>query len=191
MRLATFCELRCLSETMRAGGLVEAIRARIQPFGGVELKVAPREAMREPDRPRPDRSRHKRLVGGAAVLTPQPRVVEWLSEQPRASVFTTTITRGEILYGIRVLPAEKRRDGLWDAATQIFDVDFEAQVLTFDSAAADEFAEISAVYVQPGGPLHSLDTVDCSGITRSRGAQLPRETSATLHKVLRSNQSLG
>jgi plasmid stability protein len=35
-------------EPTRTGGLVEAIRARIEPFGGVELKIAPREAMREP-----------------------------------------------------------------------------------------------------------------------------------------------
>jgi plasmid stability protein len=35
-------------ETTRTGGLVEAIRARIEPFGGVELKIALREAMREP-----------------------------------------------------------------------------------------------------------------------------------------------
>ena len=103
--------------------------------------------------------------------TPEPRVVEWLSEQPRASVFTTTITRGEILYGIRVLPAGKRRDGLWDAATQIFDVDFEAQVLTFDSAAADEFAEISAARRAAGRPIAQFDA-QIAGITRSRGAQL-------------------
>lgn len=45
--------------------------------------------------------------------------MEWLSEQPRALVFTTTITRGEILYGIQVLPAGKRRNGLWNAAMQI------------------------------------------------------------------------
>jgi plasmid stability protein len=35
-------------EPARTGGLVEAIRSRIEPFGGVELEIAPREAMREP-----------------------------------------------------------------------------------------------------------------------------------------------
>lgn len=35
-------------ESARTGGLVEALRARVAPFGGVELQVAPREAMREP-----------------------------------------------------------------------------------------------------------------------------------------------
>jgi plasmid stability protein len=32
----------------RSGSLVESIRARIEPLGGVELEIAPREAIREP-----------------------------------------------------------------------------------------------------------------------------------------------
>lgn len=35
-------------EPSRKGGLIEAIRARIEPLGGVDLEIAPREAMREP-----------------------------------------------------------------------------------------------------------------------------------------------
>jgi antitoxin FitA len=35
-------------EPSRTKGLVETIRARIEPFGGVELEIASREAMREP-----------------------------------------------------------------------------------------------------------------------------------------------
>ena len=35
-------------ELARTGGLVEAIRARVEPFGGMELGIAPREPMREP-----------------------------------------------------------------------------------------------------------------------------------------------
>jgi len=32
----------------RKGSLVACIRARIEPLGGVELEIAPREAIREP-----------------------------------------------------------------------------------------------------------------------------------------------
>lgn len=102
---------------------------------------------------------------------PEPRVVEWLSEQPRASVFTTTITRGEILYGIRVLPAGKRRNGLWNAAMKIFDIDLDGQVLSFDSVAADEYAQISAARRVAGRPIAQPDA-QIAGITLSRGAQL-------------------
>lgn len=36
------------TERLRIGSLVDSIRSRIEPLGGMELKVAPREAMREP-----------------------------------------------------------------------------------------------------------------------------------------------
>lgn len=102
---------------------------------------------------------------------PEPSVVEWLGEQPRASVFTTTITRAEILFGIRLLPEGARRDGLWEAATNIFDIDFAGQILPFDSAAADEFAEISAARRAAGRPISQFDA-QIAAITRSRGARL-------------------
>jgi plasmid stability protein len=35
-------------EPTQSRGLVEAIRARVESLGGVELEVAPREPMREP-----------------------------------------------------------------------------------------------------------------------------------------------
>ena len=102
---------------------------------------------------------------------PEPRVVDWLKDQPRTSLFTTTVTRGEILYGIRLLPAGKRRDGLWDAAINIFDIDLAGQVLIFDNGAADEFAQISASRRAAGRPITQFDAL-IAGTTRSRGAQL-------------------
>jgi len=42
--------LRSALSTVRTrnGSLVDSIRARIEPLGGVELEIAPREAIREP-----------------------------------------------------------------------------------------------------------------------------------------------
>ena len=102
---------------------------------------------------------------------PEPRVVDWLKDQPRTSLFTTTVTRGEILYGIRLLPAGKRRDGLWDAAIKVFDIDLAGQVLIFDNVAADEFAQISASRRAAGRPITQFDAL-IAGVTRSRGAKL-------------------
>jgi toxin FitB len=102
---------------------------------------------------------------------PEPRVGDWLKDQPRTSLFTTTVTRGEILYGIRLLPAGKRRDGLWDATIKIFDLDLAGQVLIFDNVAADEFAQISASRRAAGRPITQFDAL-IAGVTRSRGAKL-------------------
>jgi toxin FitB len=102
---------------------------------------------------------------------PDPSVLDWLANQPRASLFTTTVTRGEILYGIRLLSDGKRRRGLWDAAKKIFDEDFADQVLSFDCDAADMYAEIAASRRTTGKPISQFDAMIVA-MARSRGASL-------------------
>jgi predicted nucleic acid-binding protein len=102
---------------------------------------------------------------------PESSVLEWLANRPRASLFTTTVTRGEILYGIRLLPDGKRRRGLWDAARKIFDEDFVDQVLSFDGDAADMYAEIAASRRATGKPISQFDAMIVA-MARSRGASL-------------------
>lgn len=102
---------------------------------------------------------------------PEPSVLDWLANQPRASLFTTTVTRGEVLYGIRLLSDGKRRRGLWDAAKKIFSEDFGGQVLSFDSDAADIYAEIAASRRMVGKPISQFDAMIVA-MARSRGAIL-------------------
>lgn len=102
---------------------------------------------------------------------PEPRVLEWLRNQPRTSLFVTTVTRGEILYGIRLLPDGQRRRRLWDVAQTILSEDFAGQVLSFDEDAADEFADIAAHRREIGKPISQLDAM-ISAMTRSRGGSL-------------------
>jgi predicted nucleic acid-binding protein len=102
---------------------------------------------------------------------PESSVLRWLANQPRASLFTTTVTRGEVLYGIRVLSDGKRRRGLWDAATRIFSEDFAGQVLSFDGDAADMYAEIAASRRLAGKPISQFDAM-IAAMARSRGASL-------------------
>jgi predicted nucleic acid-binding protein len=102
---------------------------------------------------------------------PEPCVLDWLANRPRASLFITTITRGEILYGIRLLADGKRRRGLWDAVKKVFDADFADQVLSFDSEAADLYAEIAASRRTAGKPISQFDAM-IAAMARSRGASL-------------------
>lgn len=102
---------------------------------------------------------------------PEPSVLAWLANQPRASLFTTAVTRGEILHGIQLLSDGKRRRGLWDAAKNIFDEDFAGHVLSFDSEAADMYAEISASRRTAGKPISQFDAMIVA-MARSRGASL-------------------
>jgi len=111
------------------------------------------------------------VLSEALRPVPEPSVLEWLANRPRASLFITTITRGEILYGIRLLADGKRRRGLWDVAKKIFDADFADQVLSFDSDAADMYADIAASRRTAGKPISQFDAMIVA-MARSRGASL-------------------
>ncbi len=64
-------------------------------------------------------------------LRPARTVEIWVEAQPRTSLFTTAITQAEILYGLALLAAGRRRDALVTAADAIFEVDLAFRVLPF------------------------------------------------------------
>ena len=75
---------------------------------------------------------------------PDAAVLDWFGQEPPAGLFTTTVSQAEILYGLALLPEGKRRDGLQDAATAMFQEDFVGRILPFDSDAARAYAAIAA-----------------------------------------------
>ncbi|WP_440997850.1 type II toxin-antitoxin system VapC family toxin [Arhodomonas sp. SL1] len=107
------------------------------------------------------------------VLRPVPehQVVDWLERQPRRSLFTTTVTRGELFYGVRLLPEGQRRHRLMEALEAILDEDFAGQVLSFDADAADSYADIAAARRMRGRPISQFDAM-IAATARSRGAAL-------------------
>ncbi len=102
---------------------------------------------------------------------PDPRALAWLGAQSRLALFTTTVTRGELFYGIRLLPDGQRRTALLSAVQAIFGVDMAGQVLGFDGEAADIYAEIAAARKAAGRPISQFDAM-IAAIARSRGASL-------------------
>lgn len=96
-------------------------------------------------------------------------VEAWLAAQPSASIFTTTITKAEILHGLRLLPDGRRRGDLEAAIRPIFDQDLAGRVLPFDENAADAHAMIAAGRRQRGRPISQFDA-RIAGIAASRGA---------------------
>ena len=72
-------------------------------------------------------------------------------------MFTSTITQAEILTGIALLPAGKRRTALAVAAEQMFEQDFAARALGFDAAAAKNYAVIVATRSRLSQPISTED----------------------------------
>tara|TARA_Y100001951_G_scaffold104936_1_gene118699 strand:- start:24 stop:266 length:243 start_codon:yes stop_codon:yes gene_type:complete len=55
---------------------------------------------------------------------PAPQILEWVDAQPVGDLVITSITVAEILYGIARMPDGKRKQGLLDVASAMFDEDF-------------------------------------------------------------------
>jgi len=90
---------------------------------------------------------------------PHPAVVAWIAAHPSASLFTTSVNKAEILYGIAALPEGRRPTALAAAATAMFTEDLADRILPFDDAAADRYAEIVAGRRRAGRPIEAFDAM--------------------------------
>ncbi len=108
---------------------------------------------------------------------PSPRVVAWVSKQPAAELFTTSITEAEIFYGIELLTKGKRREGLLAAAEAMFAEDFAGRVFGFESDAARVFSKIAADRRALGKPISHADA-QIAAISQVRGAKLATRNTA-------------
>lgn len=106
-------------------------------------------------------------------LKPRPSsaVMDWMRGEPLESAFMTSISEGELLFGIALLPEGKRRDALEGAVARLLSERFAGRILPFDRAAAREFAEIAAGRRRIGKPISEPDA-RIAAITRSRRATL-------------------
>lgn len=104
-------------------------------------------------------------------LRPEPNVVEWLLGQARSRLFTTAISRGEMLLGVLVLPDGQRKRRLLQEVQAIFATDMTGRVLPYDGDAADAHAKFVAARRAQGRPVATPDAM-IAGIARSRGAML-------------------
>lgn len=102
---------------------------------------------------------------------PERKVVDWLRAQSRAQLFTTAISRGEMLFGVLVLPAGQRKRDLLREVQAIFDTDMAGRVLPYDGDAADAHAQFAVARRIQGRPVQQSDAM-IAGITRARGATL-------------------
>ncbi len=106
------------------------------------------------------------------LMRPKPAstVLAWLQGQPGNDLYTTAITVAEIRYGIARLPSGRRRHALGQAAGEVFAA-FPDQVLSFDLAAADAYADVVATRDRLGVPIDGFDA-QIAAICRTRAAVL-------------------
>ena len=103
--------------------------------------------------------------------SPNPEVFNWLDAQPAEDLYMTSVSEAEILAGIAFLPDGRRRRMLASAADRAFSSLFSARILSFDRAAAFEFAIVSAMRRSAGVPIGYADC-QIAAIARSNGSSV-------------------
>src|SRR5271168_5390536 len=82
------------------------------------------------------------VVSEAMKPEPHPSVRAWLNNQATETLYLSSVTLAELLFGIAVLPAGKRKDMLAQALDGLMRL-FRDRVLAFDTDAARRYAELA------------------------------------------------
>ena len=90
-------------------------------------------------------------------LHPDETVLTWVDGHTTDGLFISAITEAEILQGIALLPAGKRRDALAKTANAMIEKDFADHCLPFNSAAARQYAELTVHRTRIGRPISVED----------------------------------
>ncbi|WP_457426718.1 PIN domain-containing protein [Roseateles sp. P5_E7] len=89
------------------------------------------------------------VVSEAMKPAPQPAVLAWLDRQAAETLYLSTVTVAELLFGVAALPAGRRRNVLKEAVDGMLAL-FGDRVLPFDVDAARQYAEL-AIKARAGG----------------------------------------
>lgn len=89
------------------------------------------------------------VVSEAMKPEPNAAVKAWLNDQAAETLYLSSITLAELLFGIQALPVGKRKNMLDCALTELLEL-FKDRVLPFDTDAARHYANL-AVTARNGG----------------------------------------
>jgi toxin FitB len=82
------------------------------------------------------------VVSEAMKPEPDPAVRGWLDEQAAETLFLSSVTIAELMFGIGSLPKGKRKDRLTAALDGVLEL-FVGRILPFDTGAARRYADLA------------------------------------------------
>lgn len=107
------------------------------------------------------------VVSEAMRPDPDAAVRAWLNAQVAETLYLSSVTLAELLFGIGVLPAGRRKDLLAKTLDGLMGL-FRDRVLPFDTDAARHYAEL-AVKARAGGRGFPISDGYIAAIAVSRG----------------------
>jgi predicted nucleic acid-binding protein len=107
------------------------------------------------------------VVSEAMMPEPNTAVRAWLNNQAAETLYLSSVTLAELLFGIGALPSGKRKDMLAKALDGLMGL-FRDRILPFDTDAARHYAEL-AVTAKAAGRGFSTPDGYIAAIATSRG----------------------
>lgn len=89
------------------------------------------------------------VVSEAMKQKPHPGVMAWLNAQPSETLYLSSVTLAEMLFGLGALPSGKRKEMLNEAFNDLVHL-FDGRILSFDVAASRCYADLAVVAKSAG-----------------------------------------
>ena len=105
-----------------------------------------------------------------------PAVMAWLNDQVAETLFLSSVTLAELLFGITVLPAGRRKDALSETLNGLTTL-FQSRILPFDTDAAYCYAHLAATARAAGQGFPTPDGYIAAIATSRRFSVATRDTS--------------
>ena len=107
------------------------------------------------------------VISEAMKPQPHPAVRAWLNDLAADTLYLSSVTLAEFLFGIAALPAGKRKDMLALAIDGLLEL-FQGRVLPFDTEAARQYAELAVIARSAGRGFPTPDGY-IAAIANARG----------------------
>lgn len=118
------------------------------------------------------------VISKAMKPNPDPAVRAWLNEQSAETLYLTTVTLAELMFGIAALPHGKRKEMLSEALDGLMAL-FRGRILPFDADAGSRYAEL-AVTARAAGRGFPVPDGYIAAIAVSQGYQVVSRDMAPL-----------
>jgi predicted nucleic acid-binding protein len=107
------------------------------------------------------------VISEAMKPEPNPVVLDWLNRQLAQTLYLSSVTVAELLYGIAALPSGKRKNKLTETVDGLMRL-FKERVLSFDIDSARIYAELAVTAKVAGRGFPTPDGY-IAAIAASRG----------------------
>lgn len=121
------------------------------------------------------------VVSETMKPAPSPIVQRWLDEQAAETLYLSSVTIAEAMFGIRTMPDGRRKQGLAETLDVWIDL-FDGRILPFDLDAARHYADFGAFARASGKGFPTPDGY-IAAIAASKGFAVATRDPGAFHVV--------